>query len=177
MITKGSGLFSQHNPRAAAEYVSFFFFLIISIYQLPTSASWSPPISFCCPPCSLSFPPFHFLYPPLTSAPPNPLLAAARAYAHCAPRAWKINNIISTLSQFSINDFEVCLSRRIHHAGSSLLKRRIRRNSHRAALSQSHSPHPTCRKHRCGVAGQKCSNYGCKDAIWIVVVQIKVGIF
>lgn len=42
MITKGSGLFSQHSPRAAAEYVSFYFFfqvLIISIYQLPTSAS------------------------------------------------------------------------------------------------------------------------------------------
>lgn len=27
----------------------------------------------------------------------------------------KINNIISTLSQFSINDFEVCLSRHINH--------------------------------------------------------------
>lgn len=27
----------------------------------------------------------------------------------------KINNIISTLSQFSINDFEVCLSRLINH--------------------------------------------------------------
>lgn len=26
MITKGSGLFSQHNLRAAAEYVGFFFF-------------------------------------------------------------------------------------------------------------------------------------------------------
>lgn len=31
----------------------------------------------------------------------------------------KINNVISTLSQFSINDFEVCLSRRIHHDSSA----------------------------------------------------------
>lgn len=54
----------------------------------------------------------------------------------------KINNIIPTLSQFSINDFEVCLFRHIHHITShqiSLPSTTLDINSHQQRLLHSHN--------------------------------------
>lgn len=67
--------------------------------------------------------PFLFVLP--FFSPPHPALLPS---VHVSQRldlnmlrihGVKINNVISTLSQFSINDFEVCLSRHIHHDRSA----------------------------------------------------------
>lgn len=86
---------------------------------------------------------------PLRSPPPPHHPLDGPGLPHAARSSMEINNILSTLSQFSINDFEVRLSRHIHHIASDQpAKHPIRRELVRQE-SYTHTLGQTTTKNKC----------------------------
>lgn len=110
-------------------------------------------------------PPFHFPLPSL-----DPTVVPSLSISHNGPdllqaQSVKINNIISTLSQFSINGLEVCLSRRIHHISSAFKISRLHPTlakklfcNHTANTHMCKNTTPQLRNVKCARKDQSISN-------------------